>query len=1368
MAENNFYLKLQGELDKVKSQVGITQDIKDIEKQIESLKIRAELDEKSVQKIIKQLNNVLNQKVMVGNVIGDGIQKSVEESLQKTKKLISDTFKSLPKLNASDLISKFNLNSKDVDSGIVTKVRELTKELNSLASEAVKANSDSAWEGLIKNIVELGDTLNQFGKVRVDTSQYENILKLADELKKSKIYVDPSIKNDVLAGANVSSLKELNNELISMGVSFTTVSKGAKNLDSVWEEFINTTNRSDLSNITNSADKVTAVVNELRNAKKVLYGDKAYQSAEGYGTEEMLTWVNSIEQASKKMSVYQNEQAKLEKQLAEIVVQSEKQKQNAIEQTQKTRQKQNSSNADKSALTEKQLLNFDARRAKILQEISTYLSRNSKLTASNTEEARTLQGKFEQIRQEVQAIGRGDNSGLSILSKQLSTAKLKVKELKLEGSSLSEEFGKLFKRFNSWFSVGQFSFAVTNKIREAITEIKDLDSILTEISKTSDLTASQLNELGDSAFETASKYGKSASDYLTGIQEMYRSGFDNAEQMAELSVLAQTAGDMSAEMANNYLIATNSAYKLKGNVEALNAVLDGQNYITNNAAVNMNDMGTATSKAASIAAQSGVKINELSALIATGVAQTKKSGDEVGTAIKSIFVNLQNTQSDKIVKTFDSVGISMTKIENGAERLKTPIELIKELAKVYNSLDEGSPLRANIVNNLAGKYQANVFSGILSGIDDYEKMMKLYSEGTGSAMIEAQKSASNLEAALNRINNTITDIVDNVLGSQLLTDSANGLNDILGLVNHLTDKLGTLGTISVIGAGVIGANKKSAFNMSNIISQYKDLSNTVTKYNTLTSNANFTSEKFNASLKNNNTMMGEYLKSLNGASASIGGYIKYLTSAKVSTVALSAATTALNMALSMGTAYLISAGITALSDFVHKAEEAREKSTELSDAWKSDNTSLDESISQYKELNDKLKDNSLSTEEVKSVKEQLASIQDTLNQKYGDEVDSIDLVNGKYDEQIEKLDELSKKKSQDYVATNAGNIKEDKEYLSKVISGDNTTDMARYQTNLGNDEEEKQYKEAEKTYKKYLKKYEALSLGYDYFKGTTGLRLNVKGTREEIQTQLSQLFSELNEDYKDNPPEFIQGLKDVITETLNMDDFDTTEIENAKNNIKAYTEAEILANSKTRNLYNDSLKAVEEYNNALASGKGVKAAKENLDDVQQKVSEAIKGYEGYDNVFNEIFDSIQKADDKIKEVKSDVDLSSSDTTITFNSVFNAEDFKDTKEELLELAKSGELTPYTLSSTKEYNTLLEQTGLTAEQAYKRIMKIAKSDMDLTDWQTSLENARKSVISLKEMKQSLNKDGISSITDDVIANYPELMQYLEDEGQLREGN
>lgn len=120
-----------------------------------------------------------------------------------------------------------------------------------------------------------------------------------------------------------------------------------------------------------------------------------------------------------------------------------------------------------------------------------------------------------------------------------------------------------------------------SEVKQAVSEIKDLDNILTEISKTSGVARAELENLGMSAYDSASKYGRTATDYLSGVQEMARSGFygDKGTAMAEQSLLAQAAGDMSADLANNYVLATNAAYKFNGEAEKINAVIDGQNMV---------------------------------------------------------------------------------------------------------------------------------------------------------------------------------------------------------------------------------------------------------------------------------------------------------------------------------------------------------------------------------------------------------------------------------------------------------------------------------------------------------------------------------------------------------------------------------------------------------------------------------------------------------------------------------------------------------------------------------------------------------------------------------------------------------------------
>ncbi len=441
------------------------------------------------------------------------------------------------------------------------------------------------------------------------------------------------------------------------------------------------------------------------------------------------------------------------------------------------------------------------KQTKLSTDIQNWLSKNSR---ASKEAKQSLQEYYREL-----GSGRVSVDRLDYIEKELKTIDAQQRGLGRLGKSLTDQFKQAGESFTQWLSVSSAIMLLISKTKDAVSELVELDSILTEISKTSDLTEQQLRNLGDSAFETASKYGRTASDYLIGVQEMYRAGFDNAEEMAELSILAQAAGDMESNSANDYLMATNAAYDFKGSVEELNKVLDSQNYITNNAAVSMQDMADATSEAASIAAQYGVEIDELSALIAVAASKTRESGSEVGTALKSIFVTLQDTTSKPVVDAFDSVGISMTKIVDGSERLKTPIELLKELAVAFNELPEGDTKRANILTDIGKKYHANTLSAILSDWNSFESMLDLYSQGMGSAAKEAEKSANNIQGSLNRLHNTWTDTVENVANSDAILTIVNAFNSFLSVVNKATDALGSFGTIG-LGVGITAFVKNFA------------------------------------------------------------------------------------------------------------------------------------------------------------------------------------------------------------------------------------------------------------------------------------------------------------------------------------------------------------------------------------------------------------------------------------------------------------------------------------------------------------------------------------------------------------------------------
>lgn len=436
-----------------------------------------------------------------------------------------------------------------------------------------------------------------------------------------------------------------------------------------------------------------------------------------------------------------------------------------------------------------------AERIKFGNQMQTWINQNTKAT----KEARAeIEDYISRVKDTNSEMSKGDfnsvkNGYKSIVSEMAAAGKV--------GKSFTQELGRGFKQ------IAEFAYTygaiqnVETMIMNSVGELKEVNSILTEISKTSNLTNTQLKQLGSDAFDQASVYGKKASDYLLGIQEMSRSGYygKNAENMANLSVLAQAAGDLTADTANSYLLASNAAYNYQGNVEKLNAVLDGQNEITNKNSVSMEDMAAATTKAASMASEMGVAEDSLSAMIGTIEARTKASGEEVGTGIKSLLINLQNINNSKIVSTLDKAGISMTELKDGVEQMRDPISILEDLQKVFNSLDESDPLRSEILTNIGQKYHANQLSALLSGWDDYEKMVKEYSEGTGSAAEEAEKSANNWEGSINKLSNAFTSLVGNFANSDVIVTATNTLTGFVKVLDVLTQN--PLVTAGIAGTG---------------------------------------------------------------------------------------------------------------------------------------------------------------------------------------------------------------------------------------------------------------------------------------------------------------------------------------------------------------------------------------------------------------------------------------------------------------------------------------------------------------------------------------------------------------------------------------
>ena len=427
-------------------------------------------------------------------------------------------------------------------------------------------------------------------------------------------------------------------------------------------------------------------------------------------------------------------------------------------------------------------------------------------------------------------------------SKVANAELIKMKESYLNIGNAAREAGKLGmsftqsvveqgKKFSQWVGVSSIVMQGITQVKQAMTELKEVDTLLTEISKANDsLSKSQLAKMGTDSFDVASKYGQQATDYLSGVQEMSRAGYDNAESMAELSTAVKGAGDMTSDLANSYIIATDKAYAMNGSVQALTTTLDGANNITNNNAVNMTELAEGMKVVGSQAASSQMSVEQTTAAIGTLVAVTQQGGSEMGNAFKGILMNLRQVTGEvedggdaidessltKYEKACEQLGVSLSTVKDGVVSLKDPMQILKELSEEYTKLDESDAKRANLLSAVGGKYRANALNAILENYDLYEKMLQDYADGEGSMATEAEKTAQSWEGSLNRLINSWTKFIDTITNQDALIDGINLLSKFVSGVTDLTDKIGVLSTIGIFGAGGASLFKNAGFECTSV------------------------------------------------------------------------------------------------------------------------------------------------------------------------------------------------------------------------------------------------------------------------------------------------------------------------------------------------------------------------------------------------------------------------------------------------------------------------------------------------------------------------------------------------------------------------
>lgn len=174
--ENEFLILLQAKLDEAKSKGNVNADIKEIQNQIDKLKIQAEIDPKIFSDLIQRIEQILNQKIDISN-IGIDSNKAVQSAQQTGKQIVNAVNQGVSQgLNGNDrVLDSFRRSLQNIGMGseeintVAERIRNLGIQIESLN----QSTSHSVGRRGNRNIVSVDISgIDQYGQAIKLTQQY--------------------------------------------------------------------------------------------------------------------------------------------------------------------------------------------------------------------------------------------------------------------------------------------------------------------------------------------------------------------------------------------------------------------------------------------------------------------------------------------------------------------------------------------------------------------------------------------------------------------------------------------------------------------------------------------------------------------------------------------------------------------------------------------------------------------------------------------------------------------------------------------------------------------------------------------------------------------------------------------------------------------------------------------------------------------------------------------------------------------------------------------------------------------------------------------------------------------------------------------
>ena len=388
----------------------------------------------------------------------------------------------------------------------------------------------------------------------------------------------------------------------------------------------------------------------------------------------------------------------------------------------------------------------------------------------------------------------------------LSNALLSMNKGALNVNTTLSKIANTFGNTVRWGITASIFQEMMNSVQGTVSYMKNLDESLTQIQMVTNSSKENMRELAQYANNAAQALGSTTVDYTNAVKVFVQEGFSESEskQYANLSTKLANVSEQNTATTSDQITAYRNAFQLdyQQTVEAMDKVAN----VANNTASNVNELMTASQRAASVAQAVGSSQDSFLAAIATIESVTRQSAEEIGNGLKTIYqrfadIKVSGSTEDGVdygqyAKALEQVGVDVLDVSG---QFKGMDQILKELQDVWSSLDD--TMKIAVGEKVAGKFQYNRFAALMNNPEYYQKALGATQNAGGMMdqmneyyMESIEGRLNTLQAAGEQVMSTLfnQDAVEPVI--EQVTELVNGLNNMVDAAGGLT------GVVQILGA----------------------------------------------------------------------------------------------------------------------------------------------------------------------------------------------------------------------------------------------------------------------------------------------------------------------------------------------------------------------------------------------------------------------------------------------------------------------------------------------------------------------------------------------------------------------------------------